>query len=386
MQSVLRSRNACNVFDPFAGSGTTLLAADALGIPSVGSEAHPFVARIAAAKLSWNFDIAALRAAAVEIRAHADVLPAPPARDPDSLIARIYSPAVIETLERMRIAYETLSFKWDKTVSRLVWLTITGLLRVSSHAGTAQWQYVLPNKSKAVGKSREPWAAFDLALLQLIADRSAARDAGWHPAGQIVLHDARQPFAFVGEQRFDAIITSPPYPNNYDYADATRLEMTFWGEVSGWGDLQDKVRRHLMHSCSQHAAAERLKLDTLLADPLISPIRPELSVACARLAEIRETKGGKKAYHTMAAAYFSDLARIFQNLRPITAPGACVCFVIGDSAPYGIHLPAERWLGELALAAGYRSWRFEKLRDRNVKWDNRVHDVPLHEGNLWIEG
>ena len=35
-----------------------------------------------------------------------------------------------------------------------------------------------------------------------------------------------------------------PYANNYDYADATRLEMTFFGEVEGGGGLQETVRRH----------------------------------------------------------------------------------------------------------------------------------------------
>jgi hypothetical protein len=63
-----------------------------------------------------------------------------------------------------------------------------------------------------------------------------------------------------------------------------------------------------------------------------------------------------------------------------------VCFVVGDSAPYGVYVPVERWLGELALAAGFHSYSFEKTRDRNVKWKNRKHRVPLKEGRLWVEG
>jgi hypothetical protein len=49
-------------------------------------------------------------------------------------------------------------------------------------------------------------------------------------------------------------------------------------------------------------------------------------------------------------------------------------------------VPVDRWLGELAVAAGFKSYHFEKTRDRNVKWKNRKHNVPLHEGRLWIEG
>ena len=64
-----------------------------------------------------------------------------------------------------------------------------------------------------------------------------------------------------------------------------------------------------------------------------------------------------------------------------------MCFVVGDSAPYGIYVPVDKWLGELALSAGFNKYNFEKLRDRNTKWKNRKHRVPTaHEGRLWING
>lgn len=44
------------VLDPFVGSGTTVLAAEEVGVPAVGLEAHPFVRRVAQAKLLWPSD------------------------------------------------------------------------------------------------------------------------------------------------------------------------------------------------------------------------------------------------------------------------------------------------------------------------------------------
>ena len=386
VESVLKAQKSRNVFDPFAGSGTSLLAGDAVGIRSVGTESHPFVKRVAQAKLSWNFEPNTLHQAARELTDLAQTIPSAKLRDPDSLISRIYTPQSLEQLERLRLAHGQLSAKvtYAAHINELLWLAITAILRPCSFVGTAQWQYVLPNKTKTGDKN--PIIAFNGVIEQMFEDQNSVRMDGWVKQSAVVSHDARTPFEFLGDERFDTIITSPPYPNNYDYADATRLEMTFWKDIEGWSDLQQTVRRHLMHSCSQHTAAERLNLAELLSEPVLTPIHAELSVVCQRLAEIRLTKGGKKTYHTMIAAYFRDLGRIFINLRAITAPGATICFVIGDSAPYGIHVPAERWLGELAIAAGFTDWRFEKLRDRNIKWDNRVHDVPLHEGNLWIKG
>jgi hypothetical protein len=182
------------------------------------------------------------------------------------------------------------------------------------------------------------------------------------------------------------VITSPPYANNYDYADATRLEMCFFGEIESWGDLQGAVRKHLLRSCTQHVAALHAGIDTYLRNELLRPIERELRETCAKLAAERESHGGKKPYDLMVAAYFSDMAKVWRTLRRVCNRGCLVCFVIGDSAPYGVYVPVDRWLGKLALAAGFKTCRFERTRDRNVKWKNRKHRVPLHEGRLWVEG
>jgi DNA modification methylase len=50
VESVVRERAAgksIRVLDPFAGSGTTILAAQDAGAESIGIEAHPFVFRVA---------------------------------------------------------------------------------------------------------------------------------------------------------------------------------------------------------------------------------------------------------------------------------------------------------------------------------------------------
>ena len=116
--------------------------------------------------------------------------------------------------------------------------------------------------------------------------------------------------------------TSPPYPNNYDFADATRLEMTFWEEVDAWDDLHDAVRKHLVCSCSQHSAADRLDLLELLDVPRINPIRDGIATVSTGLEQVRLTKGGRKTSHTMFAAYFSHLSVVWIALRRLTGSGS----------------------------------------------------------------
>ena len=373
-------RGEIRLLDPFAGSGTSLLAADALGQASHGLESHPFIYRVARAKTKWDIDLDEFERRSTEVAEKAARIAKDSIRDDIPLLGKCFDPVTLGRLDALREVY--LSDLADLSQeSELIWLAITAIVRSCSSAGTAQWQYVLPNKKKA--RVADPFDAYRIKISQLREDISFAREAGWKSSAEIHLADARDPGL---QDKFDLVITSPPYPNNYDYADATRLEMTFWGEITGWGELHEAVRQFLVRSCSQHSAKDKLELDELLADRVIVPIYDDLAKACRELAEIRLTKGGKKTYHTMAAAYFADLGNVFVALRRLCRDGARVCFVVGDSAPYGVYLAVDRWLGELAVAAGFKSYKFEKLRDRNIKWKNRKHRVPLHEGRLWIEG
>ena len=371
------------VLDPFSGVGTTLLACDAENIQSWGFETHTFVYRIANAKLHGiQVDLTTLQSF---FRHFVDSIPDIPVANLENtppLLTKCYTPETLSLLFAMRNLFLA-DFDKKTPESELLWLALTAILRSCSSAGTAQWQYILPNKKKTGVKT--PLVAFQSKATEILQDVEHAQHNGWCSGSHVLMTDARASEGFPQIQ-VDAVVTSPPYPNNYDYADATRLEMTFWGEITGWGDLQNAVRQHLICSCSQHASAERLVLDDLLSESVIDPIREDLSTACHTLAKVRETKGGRKNYHTMAAAYFRDLGLVFRSLRSLCRPGSFVCFVIGDSAPYGVYLSVDTWLGELALAAGFRSYCFEKIRDRNIKWKNRKHRVPLKEGRLWIEG
>jgi hypothetical protein len=52
-----------------------------------------------------------------------------------------------------------------------------------------------------------------------------------------------------------------------------------------------------------------------------------------------------------------------------------------DSAPYGIHVPVDKWLGELAVAAGFNDYVFEKTRIEMWKWKNRNIEYLFRKGN-----
>jgi hypothetical protein len=374
-----QSPGPVRVLDPFAGSATTLLAAQARGVESWGTEAHPFVYRIAKAKLAWDSDPEAYKNKIDSIRKCA--LKLPPSSDgyPD-LILKCYGEASLGDLDRFRKALEL--ERDDSPASELAWLTLLTTLRRVSTAGTAQWQYILPNKPKKSPISVERAVSESFAMIYTDMRLAQQRPSA---AAHILQSDART-CEGIESDSINLVVTSPPYPNNYDYADATRLEMSFMQEISGWGDLQEKVRKFLMRSCSQHTPEKNHNLAEILSTPELNAIRAEIESVCGQLSDIRADKGGKKTYHLMIAAYFRDIASVWLALRRVCKSPSQVCFVIGDSAPYGVYVPVVDWMEKLAISAGFDHCSFEKTRDRNIKWKNRKHRVPLQEGRFWARG
>lgn len=378
VEDTIEALGATSVLDPFVGSGTTLLAAERRGIHSYGIEAHRFVLRVARAKLHHraNPDDFLEHSRAVRRRAReltGNVTAYPP------LIRKCFDDDALASLDCLRRAWAENSD--GSAASELVWLCLVGLLRPVSHVGTAPWQYVLPQKRKR--SPLEAFAAFDAMTRTIAADMRGSQEVVG-PRPTLIQSDART-CEGVPDASVDAVITSPPYPNNYDYADATRLEMCFMGEIEGWGDLHEAIRKHLITSCSQHWSERTLDISTALSRPGLSPIRRDVEHVCDQLGTVRLDKGGRKNYHLMIASYFADIAEVWHALRRVCKAGGQVCFVIGDSAPYGVYVPVIEWTGALAEAAGFRSFTFEKTRDRNTKWKNRKHRVPLCEGRLWVK-
>jgi DNA modification methylase len=367
------------IIDPFAGSGTVLIESEFAGVESIGVESHPYIYKIAKAKLNWNFQADKFKKEALSLLKQAKSKNITKTEFP-KLIMSCYPLETIQKLEALKQTW--IEQEQEEEIKNFNWFIITAILRTTSPVGTAQWQYIQPNKTKS--KVIDPFVAFEAKVNDMYSDMKRTQNRYKNVVDSIILNEDARNIESIPDGWGDLVITSPPYANNYDYADATRLEMIFWGDIKGWADLQDNVRKHLIRACTQHVSKLGDSIDGILLNPRLAAIRPELLEVYETLKEERLKHGGKKNYHLMIAAYFNDLADVFHSLRRVTSDKCKMCFVIGDSAPYGIYVPVDRWLGELAVSAGFSKYSFDKLRDRNVKWKNRKHTVPLHEGRLWI--
>lgn len=279
------------IIDPFAGSGTVLLESEFEGVESIGIEAHPYIYRIAKTKLKWNYSADKFKEGALSLLGNARAKNITKKEYP-KLISSCYPLETIQKLEALKHAW--LETDHVEEIKDFNWFLITSILRSTSPVGTAQWQYIQPNKTKA--NVLDPFIAFETKVNVMYIDmkRLQIQSRILHVADSQIFNEDARNIQSIPDGWGDLVITSPPYANNYDYADATRLEMTFWGDITGWADLQENVRINLIRACTQHVSKLGSEIDAILSNEKLSSIHSELIKVYSTLKEERLKHGGKK--------------------------------------------------------------------------------------------
>lgn len=379
------------IYDPFMGSGTTNLTAKKLGLNSYGVEAHPFVFRIAKAKLCWNISRASALDTLMRIKSAVRSQNGQPDQvvkkrlesEFPELILKCYDDKALLDLMMIRNAITELSLRSE--LADFFFVGLTALLREVSLAETG-WPYIAPKKQKSSSLNKDVLLEFSRRIRQMVDDIeitvSEASEQYQETFHEIFNADARDTTLLIPEQSVDHVFTSPPYLNNFDYADRTRLELYFWGEAKTWGDITANIRNRLITSATTQISRENPKYQLVEKIQCVSPqVFDFLCGAITKLSQVRLTKGGKKSYDHLVSGYFNDIFLILSDVFRVLKPGKKAIFVLGDSAPYGVHIPTDELIGKLGLGIGFTKYHIEVLRTRGGKWkDNpQRHNVPLRE-------
>jgi len=368
----IQSSNAGPVLDPFAGVGTVGTRARSLGRDFVGIEAHPLVARIARLKLNRPRSPKSLVRAAERVVERA--VPEQ-ADDEAELVTRCFSEEVLEELLGLRSAISVEKEPWDAYLE----LALLSLLR--DHASVkVGWPYQLP------GKPRQPRLANPRnRLLQLSRRMAEDLETSNSTEAWVTCGDSRKAAAWATARRREptAMISSPPYLNNFDYADATRLELYFSKRVNSWAEMCDTVRSGMVIASTQQSKreeAERALAKLESVPDFHDQVRDLVEALCRE----RKKRPSGKHYDWMVSLYFRDLLDVLVNIKRCLPKGAPMVWVIGDSAPYGIYLDTPGLLNGLGEELGFRICKEERIRSRGKRWrtNGSRHQVDLCEKQL----
>ena len=371
------------VYDPFAGTATTLVVCKSKGIESFGVEAHPFVFEVATVKTFWDYDYAKLDSLAtqlaLEIQYKIDEAEAIHLAAVPELVRKCFSDANLRKLLFIRSRIQML----DEPYCSFFTVALTCALRQASGAATG-WPYIAPKKRI---QEKDGVQVFSKQVFQMISDLKTIAPQFRQTPCHLVMGDARHTDFESG--MMDLSFTSPPYLNNYDYADRTRLETYFNGFAATWGEITEKVRSRLIMSATTQISRSNFETTNIISAKLqqVAPnIAADLQIKVNKLSRLRLDHGGKKSYDILVGQYFNDMTLALEdNLRVLKRGGKSV-WILGDSAPYGVHVPTEEILGQIALGLGFRNYTIQQLRTRGDKWKGNTqrHHVALKESILTL--
>ena len=386
------------VLDPFVGSGTTSVSAKLSGINSIGAELHPLISWIARTKVYWDFDLVDLREqlnlTLTETRTILSDLnfKSQDLSNVPKLLTDVFEPLKLSQLYSLKNYILRMD---DEHVRDLLLLALIVTLRDTCNAGGG-WAYI------DLGKKRtnlpEVYDAFRNNIEKIYEDLTLISKRKIDPTfTNIEQIDARNISEELEEfqGKIDFAFTSPPYLNNYDYADKTRLEFYFLSpirlnginyDLRTWGAISNTIRKKLLVNCSHQAVELGLREGLMPDDEMETGLRTHILDISQRLSKEKHLHGGKKDYDVMTVAYFNDMLKTFKSVFDMLKKGSYYLMVVGDSAPYGIHIPTDELLSKMALSSGFSEANLELLRSRGGKWKvKNKHQVPLRETVLILK-
>jgi hypothetical protein len=322
------------LLDPFAGCGTTLVAAKRRELPALGIEILPSAAFACHTKLlSLDAEVADRLQEACR-RIVRDLRRAPTATVPADvvLLPKAFSPEVLGTLWALSADIRSHA---SPSLRALLLLAFFTILEPSGRALKDG------NSIKIVDKRASPDPCD---LFQSAADRIAAdirSDEAWlraRPRQHVVLADSRA-LPLRDEPRWDALVTSPPYLNRYDYARLYSME-----EALGFGRGNAEIIRLRRRQLRGHV---EVTFHPSQADRL-SPAEAEI---CRNL-------GGRRLNNPkildMVGGYFVDLERVVRSLAPRLRSGGRAAWVVGNVIHGAEHIPVDLLLADRLAGNGFR--------------------------------
>ena len=374
----LRVHRDDTVLDPFCGTGTTLIECKRRGISSMGIESNSMAYFASSVKIDWAVDDVGLLDYTDQVAAAARKTLMQQGIDEWNSLPLFASKRNSEIpMQKLEPDQSKLLLK-DSISPLPLHKTLVLLAEIDRH-GTRQLQrcgrlalahalvYRIGNlkfgPEVGVGQIKDD-APVLYAWLECIrtmaSDIRLVKDQTAVPA-EVIKADARKVDRVLEPKSVDAVITSPPYPNEKDYTRTTRLESVILGLIRDRQELRS-LKQDLIRSNTRGVYKSDTD-DLEIADNL--EIRNIADAIEKRRIELGKNSGFERMYSRVTRLYFGGMVRHLASLRPVLKPGAKLAYVVGDQASYlRVMIRTGKLLADLAQSLNYEVTGIDLFRTR----------------------
>ena len=350
------------ILDPFCGTGTTLIESKKHGIPSIGIEANPVVQMVARTKVDWDIDCNGLLAHSLlvakevkkRLKKYGKKLKVLNTEKEKLIIKNSISPI---PLHKSLVFLEVLNEIADKRfydIERTAFAKQLVCSYSNLHFGP---EVGAGRKKKKDAEVVELWLKQIYKIVADLKEYALEKDV----PSEVYLGDSRSISTLLNEQSIDAVITSPPYPNEKDYTRTTRLESVLLNFITAKSDLREN-KETLMRSNTRNIYKGDDDEKWIFKHKQIMDLANSIE---AKRIELGKTSGFERLYHKVVKNYFGGMARHLEELKPALRIGAQLAYVVGEQASYfQIPIQTGKLLSDIAIEIGYEFVGIDLFRTR----------------------
>ena len=365
------------LLDPFCGTGTTIVEGRKLGIPAVGIEAVPLPLFASQTKVDWSPNPDRLKAHARHVAERVLVL-----LEQDGISDAPDGNSTTQGATSLRsLPAETKKLLLKGSISPLPLHKVLALIEVLSEERSSPYYRhellalakLLPSEignlrfgpEVGVGAIKQDAPVVSSWLSQVCGmaeDLRALSPINQTPANALS-GDARDIGELIAPRSVDAVICSPPYPNEKDYLRIVRLESVLLGFIQDQPHLRG-LKQRLVRSNTRGVYKGDEDDKWIRSNRNIARIAEEIE---ARRIALGKNSGFERAYHRVTKLYFGGMARHFHSLSKALQPGARLAYVVGDQASYlRVMIRTAKLLAEVAVSQGYELEGIDLFRTRHA--------------------
>ncbi len=362
------------VLDPFCGTGTTLVEAKIHKIRSIGIEASPFAHFVTSVKINWNVNAYELEHAVHSIKDKCrDTL------NSQGIIDEFPTNEFLIDTKLTTLSIEQQNLLLKNSISPIpLHKAIILLHEINKFSGKDYYNNLLLAFAKSIvyhssnlrfgpevgiGKVKNdapvisPWV---YEINKQISDLKNL-DGEYFADSQSICGDSRKNFESINSKSIDAVITSPPYPNEKDYSRTTRLESVLLGFITNRKELQ-AFKKALVRSNTRGVYKKDDDEKWIAGFNSIQQLSEQIE---NRRNELNKTSGFEKLYSAVTKHYFGGMYKHLLSIKPKLKRGAKLAYVVGDQASYlRVLIRTGNILAELSEDIGYKVVDIELFRTR----------------------
>ncbi len=352
------------ILDPFAGSGTTLFVASVMGIDADGIELLPIGQEIIRARQILDAEFTSEDFERLRYWTDLRVWKQSEKRItlPELRITRgSYPEKTKESIERYLGACQQENPR-VQSILRFALLCILESISFTRKDGQyLRWDH---RSGRTQGKKifdKGEILEFDQAICakinEILVDVSPAHQASLFPVeklqGNIRLYDGSclHVLPELPDGIYDAIMTSPPYCNRYDYTRTYALELALLG-IDEQGLL--RLRQEMLSCTVENRTKDLLRINPRWATALTAADEQELLQSI--LTYLEDQKAQKALNNDgiprMVRGYFYEMACVIAECARVLKPGARL-FMVNDNVRYaGASISVDMILSDIAEKLG----------------------------------